>query len=78
LVCPECGHADGDSDVKIGGLLPCQHGRHQTSLTAGTVFASSKLPLTAWFLAMYLRTQQKNALSARELKRQLALAEAHW
>jgi hypothetical protein len=55
-------------------LLQCRHCRHQTSLTAGTVFAYSKLPLTVWFLAMYLLTQQKNGISALELKRQLGVS----
>ena len=30
---------------------------------------ATKLPLTAWFLAMFLLTQQKNGVSALELKR---------
>jgi len=74
FVCPECGHADGYSEVKTRGLMQCKHCRHQTSLTAGTVFAYSKLPLTTWFLAMYLLTQQKNGISALELKRQLGVS----
>ncbi|MHB1605090.1 MAG: IS1595 family transposase [Leptospirales bacterium] len=41
------------------------------SLTSGTLFADTKLPLTVWFLAIYLLTQSKNAMSALELKRQL-------
>jgi hypothetical protein len=43
-------------------------------LTSGTVFASTKLPLTTWFLAIYLLTQSKNAMSALELKRQLGVS----
>jgi len=74
FVCPECGHAEGYCDVKTRGLLQCKHCRHQTSLTAGTVFAYSKLPLTTWFLAMYLLTQHKNAVSALTLKRQLGVS----
>lgn len=74
FVCPECEHAAGYSEVKTRGLLQCKHCRHQTSLTAGTIFASTKLPLTIWFLAMYLLTQQKNAISALELKRQLGVS----
>ena len=31
--------------------------RHQTSLTAGSLFASTKLPLRTWFLAIYLISQ---------------------
>jgi transposase-like protein len=74
FVCPECGHAEGYCDVKTRGLLQCKHCRHQASLTAGTVFAYSKLPLTTWFLAMYLLTQHKNAISALALKRQLGVS----
>jgi hypothetical protein len=74
FVCPACGHTDGYTEVKTRGLLQCRHCRHQASLTAGTVFAYSKLPLTTWFLAMYLLTQQKNALSALELMRHLGVS----
>ena len=44
--------------------------RLNTSM-AGTVFESSKLPLTNWFLAMHLMAQAKNNVSALELKRHL-------
>jgi hypothetical protein len=74
FVCPEWGCAGGYSEVKTRGLLQCKHCRHQTSLTAGTILASTKLPLTTWFLAMYLLTQQKNAISALALKRQLGVS----
>lgn len=42
---------------------------HQTTLTGGTIFHSTKLPLTKWFQAMYFLTQAKNNVSALELKR---------
>jgi hypothetical protein len=45
--------------------------RHQTSLIAGTVMQSTKLPLTVWFLAIYLISQAKTGLSALALMRQL-------
>jgi transposase-like protein len=74
FVCPTCGHTEGYNKIQTRGLMQCKHWRHQTSLTAGTVFAYSMLPLTIWFLAMYLLTQQKNAISALELKRQLGVS----
>ena len=74
FVCPDCGHAEGYSTIQTRGLLQCRHCRHQTSITAGTVFADSKLALTVWFLAMHLLTQQKNGISALELKRQLGVS----
>jgi hypothetical protein len=74
FVCPECGHGEGYTTIQTRGLLQCKHCRHQTSLTAGTIFAASKLPPTTWFLALYLLTQQKNAISAMELMRQLGVS----
>ena len=47
---------------------------YQSSCTAGTVMEQSKLPLTVWFLVMYLMTQNKNAISALALKRQLGVS----
>ena len=46
---------------------------YQSSSLVGTVFEHTKLGLTSWFLAMYLMTQSKNAVSALELKRQLGV-----
>ena len=38
------------------------------------MFEHTKLPLSLWFLAIYLMTQSKNAVSALELKRQLGVS----
>jgi hypothetical protein len=43
------------------------------SVTAGTVFQDSKLPLTTWFRAMWQVTAQKNGISAIGLQRVLGL-----
>ena len=40
-------------------LFQCHTCRRQTSLTAGTLIGSTKLPLTKWFLAIYLVSQGK-------------------
>jgi hypothetical protein len=46
----------------------------QTSLIAGTLFQSTHLALTLWFLAIYLISQAKTGLSALALKRQLGVS----
>jgi hypothetical protein len=43
------------------------------SVTAGTIFQDSHLPLTTWFLAMWHVTSQKNGISALGLQRVLGL-----
>lgn len=58
------------------GALPyweCLDCGHQCSLISGTIFASTKLPLTRWFWAMHLLTRTKNGTSALELKRDLGV-----
>ena len=43
--CPSCGH-DQHCQLTHRQLRQCNRCRHQTSLTAGTIFDSTKLPLT--------------------------------
>ena len=71
--CPSCDSGQY-CDIKTRRLYQCKHCQHQTSLTAHTIFASTKLPLTIWFLAMYLIAQSKNGLSALSLKRYLGVS----
>ena len=52
--------------------MPC---RRQTSLTAGTIFNSTKAPLTTWLRAMYLITQTKQGISSIELGRRLGVTQ---
>ncbi|WPL17630.1 Transposase [Thiorhodovibrio winogradskyi] len=73
--CPECGHAN--AYILRGGthkLFQCQACRKQTSLIAGTLFQSTHLALTVWFLAIYLISQAKTGLSALALKRQVGVS----
>jgi hypothetical protein len=55
-------------------LHQCNACRTQTSLTSGTIFASTKLDLTVWFRAMYLITQSKQGISRLELGRRLGVS----
>ena len=57
--------------------VQCCH--RQTSITAGTIFDSTKLPLTVWFQAIYLMTQDKKGVSAMKLHRHLGISyNAAW
>ena len=74
--CPKCGE-DAHcviSSVDFRPPFQCNGCRRQTSVTAGTLFAGTKLPLTTWFLAIYLISQAKTGLSALALKRQLGVS----
>jgi transposase-like protein len=73
--CPRCGQCEhyvvGHGARK---LFQCNGCRYQSSLTAGSLMEHTKLPLTTWFLAIYLISQAKTGLSSLALKRQLGVS----
>lgn len=72
--CPACGgHEHSTFLVEGRRYWQCSHCREQTTLRSGTLFHASRLPLTTWFQAIYLVTQNKNNLSALSLKRHLGV-----
>ena len=76
--CPHCGH-DRHCELTNRKLQQCNRCRRQTSVTAGTVFGSTKLPLTLWFLGFYLMTQGGKRSSAMALHRHLGISyNAAW
>jgi transposase-like protein len=76
--CPVCGGTQ-HSEVTSRRLLQCSGCRRQTSLTAGTIFAATKLPLRLWFKALYHLTQSKQGISSLELARRLGIGQtAAW
>src|SRR5205814_2124984 len=50
-------------------LLWCPECEYQFSVTAGTIFNDSHLPLQKWFLATLLLCEAKKGMSAHQLKR---------
>ena len=70
--CPRCGH--GRAYALSGSRRrECAACRYQVSLTAGTIFHRTKIPLTVWFWAAYLMTTDKRGVSALLLQHQLGL-----
>lgn len=68
--CPACG-GFAHCELERRSLWQCNACRTQTSLTAGTLFASTKLDLAVWFRAMFHMTQTKQGISALELMRRI-------
>jgi len=71
--CPKC-RGRVYSEIASRRLYQCSDCRYQGSLTAGTIFHATKLPLVLWFRAMYHLAQCKNGISALELSRRLGVA----
>lgn len=71
FICPRCDGRKGWRASRIRWV--CGNCRHQTSITAGTIFQDSHLPLTVWFRAMWYVTSQKSGTSALAVQRLLGL-----
>ena len=71
LACPKC---DRTSFVPVEGRrsYACACG-YQVYPTEGTIFHKSPTPLTLWFHAIFLMSQSKNGVAAKELERQLGV-----
>lgn len=73
FVCPNCGHTKY-CEIKKRNLFQCNKCHHQSSVISGTIFESSKLPLTKWFFGIYFVTQSKDGLSSLNLSRTIGIS----
>ncbi len=86
-VCPHCGSVDAkrlpdqrgkpskrhpEGSVRKG-LVQCNGCRQQFTVTVGTVFADSKVPLNKWLLATHLMVASKKGISSHQLHRMLGV-----
>lgn len=76
--CPRCGHRR--AWLTSRGLYHCASCKADTSVTAGTIFERSRMPLRLWFRACWWITNQKSGVTALGLQRLLGLGsyETAW
>lgn len=73
FVCPACGGAKAWALKSKSHAFECAACGRQTSVTAGTIFHRSKLPLLIWFQAIHAVASHSNGISALQLQGQLGL-----
>ena len=71
FVCPRCGRGPGWNASR--GRFVCGSCRHQTSVTAGTIFEKTRKPLRLWFRAIWQIVSQRNGASAVAVQEALGL-----
>lgn len=76
-VCPHCGSVNNANRIKgksaRPGLWFCADCRKQFTVTVGTLFERSKIPLNKWVLATHLMCASKKGISAHQLHRMLGV-----
>jgi transposase-like protein len=88
-VCPHCGSVDRayhlknqktrSGKVSERSLWKCKDCRKQFTVTIGTIFEDSHIPLSKWLLGAFLINTGKNGVSAHELQRSLGITlKAAW
>jgi len=82
VVCPHCKNADqkriweikASSTAKIrAGLYQCAECKKQFTVTVGTIFEDSHIPLRKWLVAWYLLCSSKKGISSLQIQRMLGL-----
>ncbi|MEX2162580.1 MAG: IS1595 family transposase [Anaerolineales bacterium] len=80
VYCPKCGSLKGawkleskpNSKNKVRpGLYKCKDCRKTFTVTVGSIFEDSHIPLTKWLAALYLMCASNKGMSAHQLHRQL-------
>jgi hypothetical protein len=68
--CARCGSGKA---WRVRGLWECAGCGYQSSVTAGTIFQDTRIPLPVWFRAMWWVSGPMNTASASDLQRELGL-----
>jgi transposase-like protein len=77
-VCPHCGSLEklGKVEGKSArpGLYYCGACKSQFTVTIGTIFERSKVPLSKWWMAVHLMASSKKGMSAHQMHRMLGVS----
>ena len=73
VTCPECEKTSKFHRVKKRRCYECRWCGYQVYPTKGTVFEKTTTPLSDWFYVMYLMTETRSGVSAKEVERQLGV-----
>jgi transposase-like protein len=75
--CPHCGEVENITRLQgkshRPGLIQCNSCGGNFTVTVGTVFERSKVPLNKWMLATYLIASSKKGISAHQIHRMLGV-----
>ena len=72
VICPRC-KSKTISRLFTQSKYECSECRYQFSVTAGTIFNDSHLPLETWFMAVLLLCEAKKGMSACQIQRTLGI-----
>jgi transposase-like protein len=72
FMCPRCKYGKGYR-LNRARVIECAACKHQASITAGTIFHKTRIPLLHWFWIIFLMAQDKGGVSALRITKQLGM-----
>ena len=72
--CPRC-QSESISRITTRKQFDCNACRYRFSVTTGTIFNDSHLPLPKWFMAIFLMCESKKGISSMQLMRMLGVSK---
>lgn len=72
-VCPHCQNSKNIYRFNKRSIFKCSGCNKQFSLTTGTIFHGTHIPLRKWFVLIYLFTTHKKGVSAHQLAKDLKI-----
>ena len=72
VACPRCGDLSV-SEISTRDQFDCNGCRYRFSVTSGTIFNNTNLPLWKWFVTIYLICESKKSISANQIKRTIGV-----
>lgn len=75
-ICPHCRKQDKEHyRLKRQGLYKCKSCRKTFSVTVGTMFEGSHVPLRKWFYAIYIFLSHKKGISSTQLAKDIGVTQ---
>lgn len=75
LICPYCKSINNSTIVKKENRYHCNNCNTSYSVTVGTIFHNTRLPLQKWFLAISIILNAKRGIASRQLARDIEVTK---
>lgn len=73
FICPRCG-GGSRGYMRAKRVHECRACGYQGSVTAGTIFHKTRVPLRGWFWALYRMSQDKKGISSLQLSKEIGVS----
>src|SRR4051812_16511455 len=73
--CPHCGSVSVTRFANNNRIFKCKDCRKKFSVTVGTIYENTKIPLTKWFLANYILSVHSKGISSHQLATMLDVTQ---